>query len=57
MAGIRTSDNACPAAALPGIDGRRHVPYLFSVRNMFFLRRWVVSVFMALCPNLGAQVS
>jgi hypothetical protein len=43
MASIRPPDNAAPAA--PESTGKANVPYLFSVRNMFFseIRYWPVS--------------
>ena len=37
MAGIPPSDNEGLCARPAGIDYRNNVPYLFSVRNMFFL--------------------
>jgi len=39
MAGIRASDNAATAAA-PESTEEANVPFLFSVRNMFFLEKW-----------------
>jgi hypothetical protein len=55
LAGQTDGKDGSGIAGTPA-DGN-NVPYLFSVRNMFFLETRVLSVFEPRCPSLKLAVS